>query len=733
MPDNEKLLKEIRENFRYFQEEWREIREEARIDMRYISGDPWEPDDKKFRIDNDRPCMAWDELSPYINQLINDPRQNKRAIKINPKGSGATDKTAELRENTIRDIQYNSRAQAAFTTAFQGAAERSYGYFGIGARLVATNLSDEQIADLSEQDPGKLFEQELYISRIPDPDSVMFNPNYKEMDCSDSTECFVLERMTKSQYKRKYPSAKIQDFTPEHMDAAKEWIREKEVLTAAYWKVDVKKRKLFIVNRKDGPIALLEEELPKDFDKSRINRDVDIETRKVSQYVTNGLEILEERKIPIPWIPIVPVFGKEIWVDDGSGSKRMLISLVRMARDPYMAYCFYRSQEAEEASMTPKTPFFVYKGQIDGADKDIWEMLNKVPRAYAEVNATTEASGQQVLPLPTRQPFIPNFQAYEVACEAARRAIQTAMSGSNLPTAAQRRNEKSGVALKEIDEQEDKGTFHFIDNYNFALEHGGRILNAWYPFIYDTKRDIAIREADETHRTVRINDPEFEETDDDGNKIKTHYDAKTGDHGVTVSVGPSSDSQRDEASQYADMIAGNIQAIAPLLPPGAAAKLLALSIRLKQLGPLGDEMADTISPPADKTAQDQQMAQGQQQLQQSQQVIAQMQTEIEKLRLEKAGKVIQGETEKQLQQMQNDVKVLIALITTKKDEQAQEAEMYHQFWIENHGAAHELGLQKDQQAHERDQAAAAQSAAAQQAQVSATPGAPNPGQEVSNG
>lgn len=692
------IVEEIRSEYEYYEAEWSDIRDEARKDMRCVAGDPWEPSEKEARKDAQRPCLSADELSQYINQLVNDPRQNPRAVKINPKGNGADDKTAQVRENLIRDIQYNSRAQGAFTTGFQGAVERSYGFWRVGARYSG--------------DEG--FEQELYIGRIPNPDSVLFHPNFKEPDCSDAMGCFVLDKMRRADYRRKYPDSNVVDFTPDQTRIAPQWIENEEIMVAEYFKVAITNRKLFLVEQKKAePIALYEDELPEGFDKNMIRRERTVEKRSVTQYITNGIEVLEETPIPIPWIPIVPVWGKEIYVDEGGGSKRKLLSLIRLARDPFMMYCYLISQEAEEAGMSPKVPIMGYTGQFE-TDKESWKVLNKIARAYIQIDPVLDASGQQVLPLPQWRQFVPNFQAYEVAIEGARRRIQAAMGINSLPTAAQRQNEKSGKALEKIESQEDRGSFHFIDNYNHALEHTGRILDAWIPVIYDTARDVGVREADETHKTIRINDPSFTEPNDQGISVPQHYDTTSGDHGVTVSVGPSFESQRSEANDLVQTIVGNIEAIAPLLPPGAGAKLVALALRLKNGGPLVEEMADIIAPPPDEAAQEQAMAQGQQQLQQSQEIIQKLQEELGKLKLEKAGKVIDNEYALQLAKINNDVKVLIANTTTMQQDLSERMQMFQQYWSETHGAAHETAMQSQQHAHESSQAQVAQSAASQQ-------------------
>src|SRR5271166_1998715 len=284
------ILKEIRENYTIFEECWRPIREEGDVDMRYVSGDPWDDKERTFRDKYDRPVMTWDELSPYINQLVNDPRQNKRAIKINPRGSGATDQTAILRENKIREIQYNSRAQSAFTTAFQGAAERSFGWFGINARLVADGLTEDQYGELVKTAPEKLFEQELYFYRIANPNSVLPNNSYKEQDASDMTECFVEERVARSEFKRRWPKARFTDWQGSYAEEAPGWQQEKIVRIAAYYKAIIKKKKLYLLDGQENAedrVALYGDELPDGEDKwmaseenkKRIRRDRTIETR----------------------------------------------------------------------------------------------------------------------------------------------------------------------------------------------------------------------------------------------------------------------------------------------------------------------------------------------------------------------------------------------------------------------------------------------------------------------
>ncbi len=72
-------------------------------------------------------------------------------------------------------------------------------------------------------------------------------------------------------------------------------------------------------------------------------------------------------------------------------------------------------------------------------------------------------------------------------------------------------------------------------------------------------------------------------------------DMSVGNHVVTISTGLAFDSQREQASQFADTLIEN-QVIDRILGPEKAQQVLALAIRLKNVGPLGDEMADIVHP-----------------------------------------------------------------------------------------------------------------------------------------
>ena len=617
----ETVLEELRERWTYATTEWQDIRREGAKDMRYIAGDPWEPKDRRAREDAGRPCLALDELGQYANQVINDLRANKRGIKASPVGNGANDKTAAFRQGKIRDAEYRSNAQQAYTVMGENMIQRSYGYLRITPRYVH---------------PDKGFDQELFIDPVVNPDLVTPDPDFLKPDGTDWKYLFYEETRTEKEFNREFPDAEFKSFGPSESALAPGWVNGNKIRIAEYWTKSVdRQRKLLLLkpagrstaNPSPQPIEIFEDEITghkPSADQILKTRKVDV--LKVTKYLTNGLEVLEETPWLGPSIPFVGCYGKILYIE----GKRVILSMTRLARDPYMLYCYYRTQQAEMAGMIPKVPVMGYKGQFAGMEAD-WMKAPHQPFAFLEAHAKTPESGDQFLPLPTRLAYSAgeHLQALELCAEGARRAIQAAMMGSPLPTSAQRHNEKSGVALKQIEDTAQKGSFHFSDHYDEGVTRTGAIFNESIRFYYDTARETSIRKPDDSAEVVTINDPQA--VDKDGKPY--HIDTSQGDHDITISVGPAMESERDAASQFADAVVGSKE-LMMVAGPEKAPKIIAAAIRLKNVGPIGDEMAELFDPKQQDGQPDpkQVLQKVQQQEQQIQQMGQQLQAAAEELK-----------------------------------------------------------------------------------------------------
>jgi hypothetical protein len=349
--------------------------------------------------------------------------------------------------------------------------------------------------------------------------------------------------------------------------------------------------------------------------------------------------------------------------------KRQIMSLIRLARDPYMLYCYYRTCEAELVGMTPKFPYFVYEGQLDPQQLLNLQKSLHEPIAVIEVKSKIEGSMADPLPYPQRQPYEPPIQALEVGAESARRAIQSAVGQSPLPTQAQRRNEKSGVALKHIDEAIEIGSYHFTDHYEDMIRHVGVVVEDLLPHIYDTARDVGVRKPNDTSEIVRINEP---------GGLSTR-----GAHLVTISTGPSFESEREATKEFIESVVASPEMLAVAGPN--APKVVAQAIKMRNLGEGGDQLAQLYDPslkPGGESNPQQMAAENAQlkaQLEQTTQAAQQMQQELEtdaaKQKATIAKAQIDAETTLKTAQMAEMTKLKIAeLANVSKPQQEAEAE-----------------------------------------------------------
>jgi hypothetical protein len=591
-------LKEIRDLYSHDQHEWSDIVKEGDIDMRYAAGDPWTPLDRQAREEADRPCLNADEINQFLNIAVNDVRVNKRAVAFSPNGRGASEKTANLYADKMREVEYRSQAQVAYTTAFQDAVMRGYGFLRVNTRFTSE----------------KSFDQDIWIEPV-------HNPNLITPDCralmptmSDMEHIWLREAYSHADYNNRFKGAEIDDRQVKDLiREAPQWVDGGRVFVGEYWRKRYTQKKLLFVEpsvpaapgavlglqqpnmMKARPLALFEDDFEAAGKPGRVLRERDVDVPVVEQILTNGVEILETNPWAGKYIPFVACLGRVLYLSDTGKQRRVIGSMIRLARDPQMLYAFIVTNEAESFGMAPKFPYFVYEGQLDARNLDLLNNSNKAPVAVIETKPQIEGiGGDQPVPFPQRNPYDPPAQAYEIAKESARRMIQAAMAQTPLPTAAQRANQKSGKALQKIDEIGQRGSYHFTDHYLDMIQQVGVICEDLFEQVYDGTRTIGARKGNDEAYDVTINDPSDPESE-----------SMSGDHLVTVSTGPSFDSQRDEASDFADTLAG--------MGPEMFAVLGPMIVKLKNLGPIGDEMVDllkTLQPPEVRAMEEQKAKKG---------------------------------------------------------------------------------------------------------------------------
>lgn len=517
--NDEMVLKEAHERLKLAEEGEAEIRRLALEDLEFRAGKQWPEGVQAERNKDGRPCLVINRIPQFIQQVTNDQRQNRPSIKVHPVDDQADVETSKIIQGLIRHIEYNSNADVAYDTAFDSAVSGGFGYL-----RVATEFCDPMS-----------FDQEILIKRIRNPLSVYFDPHSQEPDGSDANFALIIEDLSPEDYRAKYPGSKLS--SPETWQSLGNqiptWMPEGSARVAEYFCRKMSQEN--ICQLSNGQV-MREKELP-----SILPEGVElVQTRLatipvIKWYKVNATEVLDETDWVGKWIPIVPVYGNELFIN----GRRILEGIIRNAKDPQRMYNYWKSAETEAIALAPRAPYLIEEGQLEGYERD-WETANRRNHAYLKYKVKS-VNGVPIPP-PQRQAFEP---AVGAITQAAMYAAEDLKSTTGIYDAAlgARSNETSGRAILARNNQAQTSNFHFIDNLTRSLRHVGRILVDLIPKIYDTARTARIIGEDGTQRVVKINQPYQEE----GKPEPVLYALDTGKYDVTVDVGPSYASKRQEA------------------------------------------------------------------------------------------------------------------------------------------------------------------------------------------
>ena len=523
----EDIHEEALEQFEQSQEVWEENQRRYEQDVKFARmGEQWDDNDAERRRQDGRPMLTVNRLPSFIRQVSNDARQNKPQIKVMPQDSSGDPNTAEVLNGLIKNIENISKADLAYDTAIDCAASGGMGYFRVDV-------------DYSDEDT---FDMDIRINRILNPLTVYPDANSTAADSSDWNYCFITEMMPLDEFEEAYPDADPIDFNAgSYTDREALWFEDKSVRLAEYW---CRKQEEYDIHQLDTGDVVTDEMLDEMQDTLDAMGIQVVKTRKstksvVKRYVLNGQEILETDEWEGSFIPVIPVYGEEVYHE----GERHFYSLIHFAKDAQRMYNYWRTTTTELVALAPKAPWIGPAGSFD-TDLQNWQVANTETLPFLEYDGDVP---------PQRQPFAgPPAGALQEALNASD-DMKSVMGLHDASMGAQS-NEISGVAISKRVREGDTSTFHFIDNMSRAIRHAGIVILDLIPHIYSQDRILRIIGQDEQPQTVRVNAP-FQSKEemlpdhakDQMEAINSVYDLRVGKYDVVVKAGPSYTTQREEA------------------------------------------------------------------------------------------------------------------------------------------------------------------------------------------
>jgi hypothetical protein len=695
-------INEIRRLFDQDVDDWAETKKQRDLDIQCLSTDqgPW-PDaewNARHVKGAERPCLHENVITQFEDIAINQIDMNPMGISTQPAGSGATPQTAEQLEGRIRQIEYEEAASGPRLTAAKNAIEGSYGFYFWETAYA-----------------GK-FRQKLVIREVQDPNTVV--PSFaKKRDWSDLRRAWEIDRMTREEFKERYPKAVLQSFDS-YQDSAPRWIDDNTIQVAAYWHFQEDERELLEVDGMEGRVNVYADEFEdgtKSFE-GRITNRRKVKEKKVLKTIFNGVEALDE----IEWIdpgdidygidPEIPLYVVTGRVRYENGV-RTIESMTRRARVGQLLYDYVISQGQELMALAPRTARIGPEGTFDTSTN--WNP--RANQAYREYKPVVDPTSGQPLPPPAIEQYdIAGYQFIEMAKMSCLQGIQNAIGMASVDH--KDAVAKSGKALDAIQQDMAIGTAHYFGSLKLSQEREYRMMQRIIPLLDEEGMEVAIRDRFGKHQMATIT-----------------ADTYKGRFAVAVGTGKLYQTLQDKQEQASeDLMKINDPQVLIAVLPGA--------LRLRGLGDYGDELAAMLETLQPMPMQQARMNKGQadpmvQQVKaMAQQQIQQLQQAVQQLQQERQAESLKLQSNERINQQNNATKLQIAEINASVkermdtlDQQIEYIKHISDVLTEKVGLTHEAVQNAMDRMHEhaitdKDNAAAAQQqqmqlvAAAQQQQ-----------------
>jgi hypothetical protein len=291
----------------------------------------------------------------------------------------------------------------------------------------------------------------------------------------------------------------------------------------------------------------------------------------------HATKLLDGEDFPGEYVPIVQVLG----ITQNIEGKTYVKGLIRDARDAQKMVNYCKTAVAEAIAMSPKAPYMLTPRQVEGFEED-YKNANVKNNPFLLYNMDVESGVPAPPPIRTRpgDPPVALFNQAAMAVDDLKRVI--GIFGGDIGEGGP---ERTGAAVYAKQKPSDVGSYVYAYKLNRGIEHSAKIMNSMIPTLYDTERDVRIRNIDDTETVVPINTTvraaiekmqrypatyrgmnpaklvEMYQRGDDMAKLN---DIAEGKYEVVVTVGPSYATARQEASQQMMSLINSVPSIGKL-------------------------------------------------------------------------------------------------------------------------------------------------------------------------
>jgi hypothetical protein len=483
-----------------------------------------------------RPWLEFNQTGQFVRQIVNDQRQNQPAIKVRPKGDGATKEVADIYSGIIRDIEYNSTAQAIYDSTLEQEVTGGIGYWRV----------------ITQYEKEDSFNQVLRLRPISDAMQVIVDSSAVQPDKSDIKYGFILEYLDQETFKEEWPDAAASiSWDDSATDPYSSYFQNNKVCVADYYEICATNVDLLVLEDQrvmwEDDYNKMVKDLPQEMrdpvtglimqDAVPPPKILKRDPRKRNRVDWYKISALDKPLAKYEWlgkyIPILVAPGDEITIN----GKKVRQGIIRRLRDAQMMYNYWFTLATERIALAPKAPYTALDGQIENHPE--WQTLNTENHPVLEYDPVQLADGSWYVTAPGRTESIQIDAGLVTMLQLCAQNLRE-ITGMKDAALGQSNPEQPWRAILAEQRKGDNATFHYSDNLSRAICHGGRVLVDLIPKIMDVQRQVSTLAEDGTQKTVMVN-----QTSPDGT---VENDLSQGEFDVVVDVGPSFATRRVEAA-----------------------------------------------------------------------------------------------------------------------------------------------------------------------------------------
>lgn len=508
----EEYLTSVREEYEADVQADEENRKQAADDKKFSAGEQWDPEVLANRAG--LPCLVINQIPQFVAQLVGDWRQQRNAIKVLPGEDGDTE-IASIRGDLIRSIEYKSRADRVYDSAFESTVQCGDGAFRVNVEYAKDDV----------------FDQDIYIRPIDDALSVVWDRLSIDPTARDARHCYVEDRLPLKEFRKKFKEADPNGLGREVTKLCRDggWLGENDARVVEHWRMIERKRLLGLFE--DGSVHVIDAETLSDIEDKHGSP---VKTRLApclyaQMHLVTGWQILSgPYEYKLNRLPIIRMTGRVVALEN----KRVRYGLVRFMKDAVRLRNFWRSVAAEHLGYSPKAQWMATESAVEGREDMIRKAhMSRDPLLVFNDEAEFGRNVQRVEP-PQLQMALLNEANINTQDMKDVTGIHDASLGI-------KSNETSGKAILARQREGDVASLTFYDNGNASLLEAGDVINQLIPQIYDATRTVRLIGEDETPKLMKINDPMDPESPD----------LSTGSYDVALSTGASYTTRRAEAAE----------------------------------------------------------------------------------------------------------------------------------------------------------------------------------------